>query len=165
MKIVGSVNWTRDVLPVWKKRNNASNEISALADVEWHSCIIEENDLDKLWVAGCCTWTAVYRGHKFKSVAMDAGTDDITVEGEIDESHHRSRIASLQESVLKGCVFDPIILIAPSADEDIVIADGNHRALALYREQDRLSGTDAFIGYGESIRTYSLYRNALTYTR
>ena len=146
MHIGRTVDWEMDVFSAW--RRSADGDHSPNSDVWstlppgvcWFDCRFELEDIEKSYVIGSADWKEVFGSYDLRSIAAT------TYDGEDDSFRHKSRIIGIRNAMAVGQIFEPIILTAFSGDGPFVIAEGNHRAVAMM-QLGIIIGQPVFVGF------------------
>jgi hypothetical protein len=151
MKLKNIVDWDNDVLAAWRRSaqhtTHHNNDVwSRLpAGVCWFQAEIEAQDIDAMYVIGSEDWKEVFGTYRLLGVACANYEID-------DHYHHRSRIDSVQKTLIANCKTEPLIMVGSHGAGPFVVMDGNHRATAMLR-LNRLVGQECYVGFQQKIAT------------
>lgn len=120
-----------EVMQHWKTQRNFQNDVASLIhpDTSWYFANATEICADKVYL--CASDDLLLPFGTFK--LTEVNQSDSLGQPDSDPSHW-SRV-QLMRRMLRSSDFPAIILVYDTSHEKYVIADGNHRAIAYFLEQ------------------------------
>ena len=117
-------------------------------DLQWYTVVIEEDDIDNIFIISSDDWGAAGITETYKVVDvvdhLERGISDDKIMPNILRKKRE-----FEENI--NAMDRKFILISSTLDGNYTILDGNKRAVAL-QSINRLVGTEIYLGVSESVR-------------